>query len=77
MTVRAGLTTTSKWPVRGYAASVRPPALSGKPSRRCGEKRFCKEMSSCEEVRYYLNECGVKGLDGDSDGRPCESVCAR
>jgi len=59
----------------GSTSTVKPPALSGKPSKRCGEKRFCKEMSSCEEARYFLNECGVKGLDGDGDGRPCESVC--
>lgn len=42
---------------------------------RCGEKRFCKEMTGCSEARYFLNECGVKGLDGDGDGRPCESLC--
>jgi len=59
----------------GSTGTTKPPALSSKPSKRCGEKRFCKEMSSCEEARYFLNECGVKGLDGDGDGRPCEALC--
>lgn len=61
----------------GANATAKLPTLSGKSSRRCGEKRFCKEMSSCEEARYFLTECGVKGLDGDGDGRPCESLCSR
>lgn len=60
----------------GATSTTKPPALSGKASRRCGEKRFCKEMTDCSEARYFLNECGVKGLDGDGDGRPCESLCA-
>lgn len=41
----------------------------------CGSKRYCKEMSSCEEARYYLEHCGLTRLDGDGDGTPCESLC--
>lgn len=51
------------------------PALSAKASNRCGEKRFCKEMADCSEARYFLTVCGVRQLDGDGDGRPCESLC--
>lgn len=54
---------------------TKPPALTRKSAGRCGEKRFCKEMSDCTEARYFLNVCGVKQLDGDGDGRPCESLC--
>ncbi len=42
----------------------------------CGNKKRCSEMSSCEEAKYYLTQCGVKSLDGDGDGIPCESLCA-
>lgn len=42
---------------------------------RCGNKRRCKEMASCEEARFYLTECGVSSLDRDKDGIPCESLC--
>lgn len=52
-----------------------PPALAQKSVGRCGEKRFCKEMADCTEARYFLNVCRVKQLDGDGDGRPCESLC--
>jgi endonuclease YncB( thermonuclease family) len=41
----------------------------------CGTKRYCKEMVSCEEAEFYLNECGLTRLDGDKDGIPCESLC--
>ena len=41
----------------------------------CGTKRYCKEMSSCEEAMYYLENCGLSRLDGDGDGVPCESLC--
>jgi len=42
---------------------------------RCGSKRYCREMASCEEARFYLRECGLQRLDGDRDGVPCESLC--
>jgi micrococcal nuclease len=42
----------------------------------CGNKKHCSEMSSCEEAKYYLTQCGVKSLDGNGDGVPCEKLCA-
>jgi hypothetical protein len=42
----------------------------------CGNKKRCSEMSSCEEAKHYFSQCGVKSLDGDGDGTPCESLCA-
>jgi micrococcal nuclease len=42
----------------------------------CGNKKYCSEMSSCEEAKYYFTRCGVKWLDGDGDGTPCERLCA-
>lgn len=43
----------------------------------CGSKRTCKEMTTCDEARYYLTRCGVKSLDRDGDGVPCEGLCVR
>lgn len=37
--------------------------------------RYCKQMSSCEEARFYLTQCGLDALDRDKDGVPCESLC--
>ncbi|MFA5921122.1 MAG: thermonuclease family protein [Methylococcaceae bacterium] len=41
----------------------------------CGSKCYCKEMTSCEEARFYLTQCGLSHLDKDSDGIPCEKLC--
>ncbi len=41
----------------------------------CGDKLSCKQMSSCEEARFYLQQCGVTRLDGNGDGIPCEALC--
>ena len=55
--------------------------LKPKPDRlpdqtfKCDTKRKCGEMISCEEARFYLEECGLKRLDGDGDGVPCEALC--
>ena len=42
---------------------------------RCGGKRYCRQMVSCAEARFYLTECGLTSLDGDGDGTPCETLC--
>lgn len=44
-------------------------------SFKCGQKRYCTEMTSCEEALFHLEECGLSRLDGDSDGVPCEALC--
>jgi len=42
---------------------------------KCGEKRYCREMSSCEEARAYMEQCKLHRLDGDRDSIPCEKLC--
>ena len=42
---------------------------------RCQGKRFCKDMTTCEEAQFYLATCGWKRLDHDGDGVPCETLC--
>jgi endonuclease YncB( thermonuclease family) len=42
----------------------------------CGKKRYCSQMASCDEAHFYLTRCGVKTLDGNGDGEPCENLCA-
>jgi hypothetical protein len=41
----------------------------------CGEKRYCSQMSSCEEAMFYYKVCGLTRLDRDGDGIPCERLC--
>lgn len=49
-------------------------AVNQPTSSTCGTKRYCKQMSSCEEAKQYL-QCGLSKLDKDGDGVPCESLC--
>jgi endonuclease YncB( thermonuclease family) len=42
---------------------------------KCGTKKKCSEMNSCVEAKYYMNVCGLKKLDRDGNGIPCESIC--
>lgn len=44
-------------------------------SSECEKKHYCTQMSSCEEARFFLEQCGAASLDRDSDGVPCESLC--
>jgi len=50
-------------------------ARPARPDFGCAGKRFCREMASCQEARFYLEHCGVASLDGDGDGVPCASLC--
>lgn len=45
-------------------------------SYSCQPRRYCSQISSCEEAHWYLNNCswGSK-LDRDGDGVPCEGLC--
>ncbi len=71
------------WEFRHGGAAAK--AVTSKPTRKavpkssggfeCGGKTVCREMASCAEAEFYLNTCGLRRLDRDSDGVPCESIC--
>lgn len=42
------------------------------PSFQCSGKTRCSEMVSCDEAKFYLNNCPGSVTDGDHDGIPCE-----
>uniref|UniRef100_UPI00138FFCF1 excalibur calcium-binding domain-containing protein n=1 Tax=Teichococcus vastitatis TaxID=2307076 RepID=UPI00138FFCF1 len=57
------------------SSTPRVSAASGASGFGCGGKRLCREMTSCAEARFHLQQCGLSRLDGDRDGVPCESLC--
>ncbi|MDG4550761.1 MAG: thermonuclease family protein [Candidatus Contendobacter sp.] len=65
------------WDWRHGEAAGRLELIPTRPvfAGRCGAKSTCREMTSCEEARFYLTQCGVSRLDGDKDGTPCEGLC--
>lgn len=34
---------------------------------------MCSQMTSCAEATYFIRSCPDTEMDGDNDGRPCES----
>jgi endonuclease YncB( thermonuclease family) len=59
--------TAKKLPVKKVSA--------GGSGFECGTKSRCGDMNSCAEAEFYLNQCGLRKLDRDRDGVPCESLC--
>lgn len=57
----------------GFSPAPARPARA--QSGRCGAKKKCGDMASCEEAMFYLNHCGLTKLDRNRDGVPCESLC--
>jgi Excalibur calcium-binding domain len=55
--------------------TVKAPNPPNSAGFACAGKRTCKQMVSCEEATFYLKICGVSSLDGNRDGRPCNSLC--
>ena len=59
------------------SGNVEPPPSAAVPAAAfsCGSKRTCSQMETCDEAKFYLTTCGVRSLDGDGDGQPCEKLC--
>ena len=59
-----------EWRQGGTTQPVRPQRVEPSPDSgfTCDAKRYCREMRSCEEARFYLERCGLRRLDGDGDG---------
>lgn len=39
----------------------------------CDGRTRCSQMTSCAEATYFLKQCPSIQMDGDGDGKPCES----
>lgn len=67
---------TPPWEWRKQHPDMGTARRAAAPDPGCGNKKYCSEMSSCEEARHYLTKCGIRTLDSDGDGTPCERLCA-
>lgn len=63
------------WQWRGGQRVRKITPAAKKRNLTCGVKLICSEMQDCAEARFHLTQCGVKSLDGDGDGLPCERLC--
>jgi len=39
---------------------------------KCDNRKYCSQMHSYEEAKYFLRHCPNVKIDGDRDGIPCE-----
>lgn len=62
---------------RGRSASPPRPSPGDQQAAAdsCATKRRCSQMRSCAEAMTQFRVCGLRGLDSDGDGTPCESLC--
>ena len=44
---------------------------------RCDGRTFCSQMASCDEARFFLNNCPNTKMDGNKDGVPCQEQWCR
>lgn len=60
-------------------ASVPTHAEESAPTQqyRCDGRTRCAQMTSCEEARFFLDNCPGTAMDGDNDGIPCEGQWCR
>lgn len=52
-------------------------ALTNKNNYQCAGKKYCSEMTSCDEALFYQENCSGTQMDGDHDGIPCEQQWCR
>lgn len=43
----------------------------------CDGRTHCSQMTSCEEAKFFLQNCPNTKMDGNHDGVPCERQWCR
>ncbi len=66
--VNSAVFSDTPWPDVGAAEPASPPAIF-----ECDGRRYCSEMRSLAEARYFVVHCPNTEMDGDHDGQPCEN----
>jgi hypothetical protein len=46
---------------------------SGQSAFACDGRTHCSQMKSCDEAKYFVENCPNVKMDGDNDGVPCET----
>ena len=48
-----------------------------KPFFKCDKRKYCSQMRSYDEAKYFNDYCPDTKMDGDGDGIPCERQFGR
>ncbi|MBL0223903.1 MAG: excalibur calcium-binding domain-containing protein [Xanthomonadales bacterium] len=54
-------------------ASITQRTTSIESTFTCDGRKHCSQMTSCAEATCFIQHCPDTQMDGDYDGRPCES----
>lgn len=58
-------------------STAAPAMLSASSRFRCDGRTHCSQMTSCEEAKFFINNCPGTKMDGDGNGIPCEAQLCR
>ncbi|NCB43381.1 MAG: excalibur calcium-binding domain-containing protein [Clostridia bacterium] len=58
----------------GSSGSENP---TSKAPYRCDGRTYCSQMTSCDEAKFFLENCPGVRMDGNKDGVPCERQWCR
>ncbi|HVK32044.1 MAG TPA: thermonuclease family protein [Burkholderiaceae bacterium] len=65
-------------PAAPLTEAPRAVTVAASPSRRCDGRQYCSQMTSCDEAKWFLQNCPGAKMDGNRDGVPCEQQwCGR
>ena len=39
---------------------------------KCDGRKYCSQMKSCKEAKFFLQKCPNTSMDGNNDGIPCQ-----
>ncbi|TIO48896.1 MAG: thermonuclease family protein [Mesorhizobium sp.] len=63
-------------PLRQPLGAVSRKLIAQSGGYSCEPRRYCSQMSSCDEAQWYLHNCSWgRKLDRDGDGVACETLC--
>lgn len=70
---------TTSTPEKPASTPVKQPNASTPSSNfSCDGRKYCSQMKSCAEAKYFLASCPNVKMDGDKNGTPCEKQwCTR
>ena len=69
--VKKELVDTSLTVIKSLPQKTIEPSF-GDRSMKCDGRTHCSEMNSCNEARFFLENCPNTAMDGNNDGIPCQ-----
>jgi|GEM_PF-3104204 len=74
---------TDAQPASGSASKTKPVAVASSSASsalsshaivafQCDGRTMCSQMHSCDEAKFFINNCPNTTMDGNKDGVPCE-----